>query len=173
MLKSQTISLRAPELSDVDLLYEWENDESIWLLSNTLTPFSRFALEQYIMNASLDIYSAKQLRLMIDLLSGEHIVTIGTIDLFDFSPLHRRAGVGILIDSTYRSQGYASEAMELMIEYAFSTLQLHQLYCNISSENQASLKLFKKFGFEVVGIKKDWLSIDNRWTDEYLLQLIH
>jgi diamine N-acetyltransferase len=172
-MTGKNISLRAPEPTDIEVLYSWENNPNTWQISNTLLPYSRFALEQYIMNASLDIYSTKQLRLMIDLLSGEQIVTIGTIDLFDFSPMHRRAGVGILIENNFRSRGYASEAMELMIEYAFNTLQLHQLYCNVSSENQASLKLFKKFGFEIVGLKKDWLSINNRWTDEYLLQLIH
>ncbi len=167
------ISLRAPEPADAELLFKWENDTSIWQVSNTITPFSRFAIEQYVMNTQLDIYSTKQLRLMIDLHIKNKIVTIGTIDLFDFEPTHMRAGVGILIREEMSNKGYASEAMELLIDFAFNTLQLHQLYCNIDAENNKSLHLFKKFNFMEVGLKKEWLSVKNRWVDEYLLQLIN
>ena len=90
MIKGDKIFLRAMELSDAELMYQWENDMSIWHLSNTLTPFSKFTLEQYVMNAHQDIYTTKQLRLMIDLISERE--TIGSIDLFEFDPGHRRAG---------------------------------------------------------------------------------
>lgn len=174
MLKSQTISLRAPELSDVDLLYQWENDESIWLLSNTLTPFSRFALEQYILHSHEDLYSSKQLRLMIDLVEEEGIAkTIGAIDLFDFDPANARASIGILIIREERGRGYASKALEMVIRYAFKKLGLHQLYSNVMKGHDASIELFKKHNFEISGIKKEWLKVDNTWIDEYMLQLIN
>jgi len=66
MLEGKNLKLRALEPSDIDLLYEWENNEKLWYLSNTITPFSRFTLEQYILNSHQDIYTTKQLRLMID-----------------------------------------------------------------------------------------------------------
>ena len=66
MLKNKNIELRAMEPSDVDLLYQWENNEALWHLSNTLAPFSRFVLDQYVMNSHKDIFTSKQLRLMID-----------------------------------------------------------------------------------------------------------
>ena len=66
MLKSKNIELRALEPSDVDLLYQWENNEELWHLSNTVAPFSRFVLEQYVMDSHQDIFTTKQLRLMID-----------------------------------------------------------------------------------------------------------
>ncbi len=175
MLKSQTISLRAPELSDVDQLYEWENDESIWLLSNTITPFSRFALEQYILNSHEDIFSSRQLRLMIDLTDEEKqgIRTIGAIDLFDFDPANRRAGIGILIIRDERGKGYASKALDMVVRYAFKKLGLHQIYSNVMKGHESSLELFRKHNFEVTGLKKDWLKVNNTWVDEYLLQLIN
>jgi diamine N-acetyltransferase len=168
------ILLRAPEPTDLDLLYAWENDLSVWQISNTITPFSRYTLEQYILSSHLDIHSAKQLRLMIDLVtttkSGK---TIGTIDLFDYDPLHRRAGIGILINKDDRGHGYATEALDLLIDYAFNTLQLHQLYCNISADNEKSLKLFQNHDFKIAGLKKEWLSVNNKWKDEYFLQRIN
>jgi diamine N-acetyltransferase len=169
----KNILLRAPEPSDIKLLFEWENDKSIWQISNTLTPFSRFVLEQYLMNAHLDIYTTKQLRLMIDRITESHpLKTIGTIDLFDFDATHHRAGIGILICKDEQGKGYASEAIEMIIDYSDNFLQLHQLYCNIASDNTKSLNLFKKHKFEIVGLKKEWLYIHNHWKDEFMLQRI-
>ncbi len=173
MLKGKNIELRALEPDDVDLLYQWENDEAIWHLSNTIAPFSRFVLEQYVLNAHQDIFTAKQLRLMIDKFGEEKNVTIGSIDLFDFDPVNKKAGIGVLIINSERKKGYASESLELLTDYCFNTLHLHQIYCNITEFNSPSLNLFKKHGFEIIGLKKEWLHIKDKWVDEYILQLIN
>ncbi len=165
--------LRAPEPSDVDTIFRWENDMSIWHLSNTQTPYSRFAIEQYVLNTTNDIYATKQLRLMVDWhSSGIDILTVGSIDLFDFDPFHKRAGIGILIDDSYRKKGFAAEAIHLLIEYCFNTLNLHQVFCNIERGNEDSISLFTKAGFTSCGIKKDWLFRNDGWTDELMFQLI-
>jgi diamine N-acetyltransferase len=169
-IESEKLLLRAVEPSDIDLLYLWENDVSLWRLSNTLIPFSKHIIKLYIQNSFKDIYELKQLRLIIDLKSEKR--SIGAIDLFDFDPFHARAGVGILIATEQdRGKGFASEAVKLLKEYAFNILQIHQLYCNISSDNTASLDLFQKAGFEISGLKKDWIKVsNNQWLDEYILQ---
>jgi len=172
-MRSVNLQLRALEPSDVDLLYKWENNASIWHLSNTLTPFSRFALEQYVLNAGDDIFTAKQLRMMIDLHRADPAKTIGCIDMFDFDPVNMRAGIGIMIVEEEREKGYASESLDLILDYAFNLLRLHQLYANVIATNKASIELFKKKKFHVVGIKKDWIRMGDDWADEYLLQLIN
>ena len=172
-MRSENIQLRALEPTDIDLLYKWENDTSAWHLSSTLTPFSRFALEQYVINAGEDIFATKQLRLMIDVHSGQTTITTGCIDLFDFDPVNLRAGVGIMIIKAEREKGYASEALDLMIDYAFNKLRLHQLYANVIATNVASLDLFKKKHFIVIGVKKEWIISENNWEDEYMMQLIN
>jgi diamine N-acetyltransferase len=50
---------------------------------------------------------------------------------------------------------------------------LHQLYANIGSENEISLQLFTKFGFQIIGTKKDWMKVNNVYKDELLLQLVN
>ncbi len=113
----------------------------------------------------------KQLRLVI---SNYQHQAIGLIDLFDFDFKNSHAGVGILIQETQnRQQGYGKEALQLLINYSFNQLNLHQLYCNITEGNQASLNLFQNQGFEIVGVKKDWLFTNNIYKNEYLLQLIN
>jgi diamine N-acetyltransferase len=172
ILEHQDIRLRALEPNDLELLYRWENDSEIWEVSHTLAPFSMYVLKQYLETAHLDIYESKQLRLVIEIKESQ--TPVGLIDLFDFDPFHQRAGIGIMIhDKLHRKQGYAAHALEALCGYAFEILQLHQLYCNITESNQDSLKLFQKQGFEIVGVKKEWIKTRNGWMDEYLLQKIN
>ena len=168
-LNNKNINLRALEPSDLELLYQWENNMEIWEVSNTLAPFSRYVLKQYLENAHQDNFEAKQLRLVIELTSKQ--TPIGLIDLFDYDPFHQRAGIGILIHNpSDRSKGLASEALETFCNYAFEVLCLHQLYCNITSDNLSSIKLFKNAGFQTAGIKKEWIKNPKGYTDEILLQ---
>ena len=169
-LKGEQISLRAIEPQDIDVLYQWENDTENWTVSNTQTPFSRFVLEQYIATAHEDIYSVKQLRLII---CDPENKAIGSIDLFDFEPNHLRAGIWILIaDKSDRKKGYASEALSLLVNYCFFSLNLHQLYCNITTDNETSIILFQKHGFQITGIKKQWIRDGDKFKDELILQLV-
>jgi diamine N-acetyltransferase len=170
-LKGKQIYLRALEPEDLEFVHAIENDENIWHLSNTQTPYSKFLIKQYIEAAHKDIFEAKQLRLVI---SNYQNQALGMIDIFDFDFMNIRAGVGILVrNESDRGKGIGSEALQLLINYSFTHLQLHQLYCNISEDNEVSLKLFKKQGFKTVGLKKDWTFSKKTFHNEYLLQLIN
>lgn len=170
LLLGERVRLRALEPQDVDLLYKWENDTAIWVASHTQTPFSRFVLEQYIASSHLDLHTNKQLRLMITTKDG---LDVGAIDLFDFDPQHQRAGIGILIaEKQDRGKGYASEALNLLIQYSFTQLHLHQLYCNVTVNNEESVLLFQKHKFMITGIKKEWIRMGDSFVDELLMQLV-
>jgi diamine N-acetyltransferase len=170
-LKGKEIYLRALEPEDLEFIHAIENDESVWEISSTQTPYSRFLIKQYLENAHKDIFEVKQLRLVISNYSN---IALGMIDLFDFDFKNSRAGVGVLIKETSeRQKGIGNEALELLIDYAKTHLNLHQLYCNISEDNQASLKLFAKHGFQIIGLKKDWNFTNGSYKNEYLLQRIN
>ena len=170
-LHGNTIYLRALEPEDLEFVYAIENDENIWEVSNTITPYSKFLIRQYLENAHQDIYEAKQLRLVICKKGNSE--AIGLIDLFDFDAKNKRAGVGIIIQNDVdRNNGFGKQALSLVINYAFEQLQLHQLYANIGTENKASESLFTTFGFEKIGVKKDWNFINNAFHDEAVYQLI-
>lgn len=171
-LKGNEIHLRALEPEDLEFIYTLENNEDVWHVSNTNTPYSKFLIKQYLENAHQDIFEAKQLRLAICINNSNDAV--GLIDLFDFDPNHRRAGIGILIASTEnRNLGYGKEALKLLINYSFKQLQLHQLYANIGTNNAESIKLFTNFDFKKVGVKKEWMFLDNSYQDEAFFQLIN
>lgn len=169
-LENDSIRLRAIEPTDLDTLYRWENDSSLWTVGCTIAPFSRKQLWDYIENYSADIYSARQLRLMIE--RKEDGVSVGTIDLYEFDPLNQRAGVGILVDSAYCRQGFGEQTLRLIQQYAHDYIGMHQLTATIPADNRASLALFKKCGYEISGHLRSWLKIGTRYHDAYILQLM-
>jgi len=169
-LQGEHIFLRALEPGDLEVLYKWENNPAIWKVSNTLAPFSKFVLEQYLVNAHEDIFTAKQIRLMICSKDGK---PAGTIELFDFDPLNSRVGIGILVDEEAQGRGYATDALQVLINYCFEILLLKQVFCNISASNEKSIHLFKKLGFAKAGCKKSWNKTrQNTFEDEWIFQLI-
>ena len=153
-LKGEKVFLRALEPEDLFFLEQVENDESLWDVSSTQVPFSKFVLKKYLEQSHLDIYEVKQLRLVI--VSQVDKSLLGLIDLFDFEPSNRKAGIGIIIaPSSMRRKGYALESLQLLIKYSCKYLKLHQLYANILEENEASIHLFEKAGFKKTALKKD------------------
>lgn len=171
-LQGKKIYLRALEPTDLDFLFQLENNEEVWEVSNTTSPFSRFVLKQYLENSHKDIYEVKQLRLVISI--SENNKAIGCIDLFDFEPKHKRVGVGVLIASEEnRNKGYASEALQLVCNYIFEHLVLHQVYANITEDNLPSISLFENAKFIKTGTKKDWISSNGIFKNELQYQLIN
>lgn len=202
-LQGRIVSLRAVEPRDVDLLYGWENDVEIWAVSGTTEPFSRAQMERFVERQmeGADLLRTGQLRLMIDVRQADGLSradgaaenengsmsgnvsggvsgggafrTAGCIDLFEYDPLNRRAGIGILIyGAENRRKGYAREALGILCRYAREQLRLHQLWCTVGAGNAASLALFRQAGFVETGVRRDWLWSPEGFRDEILLQKI-
>ena len=170
-MNGQKVHLRAVEPTDLPLLYEWENDTDNWEVSHTMEPYSKALLEKFIETSAQGLYGNRQQRLMV--VENSTDKAVGAIDIFDFDPQNRRAGIGILVDKRHRHNGYGLEAVELTKKYLFETVKLRQIYCNIMTNNSFSLKLFQKAGFEICGLKKDWIRAKDGWVDEYTLQIIN
>ena len=170
ILKGKLVRLRALEPEDLEYLFTLENDTDIWEISGTLTPYSRSVLREYLQRAHQDIYQARQLRMAI---CTQKESPVGLIDLYDFDPRHLRAGIGIVISqSENRNQGFGAEAISLLCEYAFSVLDLHQLYAGVSADNTRSIHLFEKLGFRQNGVRQDWLRTASGFKDELFFQKI-
>lgn len=167
-LKGTQIHLRALEPEDLEFLYALENNPDIWEVSQTLTPYSRKVLKDYLAKAHRDIYEVKQLRLAI-CVPGQ--APVGLIDLYDFDPRHQRAGLGIVIsEPENRGKGYGEAAIRLLSDYAFSVLGLHQLYASVGAQNMRSRQLFEKLGFVKSGVRKHWWHTARGFEDEWFYQ---
>ena len=147
--------LRALEPEDLEFLFALENDPDLWAASDVLpAPISRHALREYLRHSAAGLAEAGQMRLII---SAEDGRAVGTLDLYEYSALHQRAGVGITVLASERRHGHAQKALTQLLPYAREALLLHQVYCTISEDNLASISLFQQAGFRQVGVRHQWL----------------
>jgi diamine N-acetyltransferase len=171
-IKGQIVGLRATEPADAELLFQWENNINLWSVSNSQIPFSKFLIDEFVNATHQDIYTNKQLRLMISGLSNH--ATVGVIDLFEFDPQHNRCGVGIFVNESNRKQGIAQESIALVKEYVFNVLHLKQIFVHVNAGNLQSINLFEKSGFEKSGLKKFWQKVGlNTYEDVWFMQCIN
>ena len=168
--KNENITLRVAEPYDADVIFRWENDMEIWRVSDTIVPFSKHQIEQFLLNNN-DLVSEKQLRMMIDdNLSGD---TVGCIDIYDYDEFNERAGIGIMIDKDHRGKGYAKQAITLLLDYCFNTLLLNQLYALVMASSTESILLFESLGFERCGVRKQWCKTASGFVDQVEYQYIN
>lgn len=162
------VKLRAIEPEDLDTLYGIENDESLWNVGATSVPYSRYTLYDYIANSKNDIYTDRQVRLMIEDCDRN---VVGIVDIINFDPGNMRAEVGIVIKRGCRNKGFAIATMRKIKDYSLTILHLHQLYAYIGKDNVASIRLFEKCGFVKSSELKDWLFDGKEYHDALLMQL--
>ncbi len=162
------ITLRAPDQTDVDSIFLWENDPGFNESLPQSAPLSRYQVWEYIKNYQADPFSTRELRMMINDESLNAVV--GHIDMFDFDPVNRRAGVGIYIDESRRRQGYAKEALEMFEAYVIRTLGMHQLWAYVAIDNDASKALFTGAGFKPAGRLRSWLRRKTEYADALIFQ---
>ena len=136
------ITLRAIEPEDLDLLYRIENDVELWNVGNTNVPYSRYLLHDYVANCKNDIYTDRQVRMMVENQAGEVVGVAGTAML------------------------------QALADYAQRILHLHQLYAYVDCENKASFCLFEKAGYKVCAKIGDWLFDGAKYRDSVLIQYV-
>lgn len=163
------IRLRALEPEDLDLLYNIENDQSLWDVGNTNVPYSRYALHNYIAQTTGDIYQDGQVRLMIE---NEQSEVVGIADLVNFDARHQRAELGLVIINKFRRNGYAVEVVGQVADYALRVLHLHQLYAVVDVDNMASSSLFAHLGWQSSARLHEWLFDGKSYHDVIIYQKI-
>ncbi len=169
MLSDNLTRLRALEPDDLDILYNVENDVALWAVGNTNAPYSREVLRQYLLSTTCDIYTDKQLRLVVETHDGE---AVGMVDLLSFDAMNARAEVGIVTLAAHRQKGYGRSALRQLVGYSCEVLHLHQLYAYVASDNQPSLRLFQSCGFVAACELRDWLKTSSGYQSVVLMQLI-
>lgn len=168
LLQSDTVCLRALEPTDLEKIWQWENDTALWTVSNTLAPYSKHQIWQYLQDNDGDIYRTKQLRLII--VANDDNEPAGCVDLFDFNPQHGRAEVGLMLDERYRGRGLADDVLRLLLEYARETLALNQLYVYIDARHTAVRDIFLRCGFTETATLRQWVRRGRSYADVTFLQ---
>ena len=100
---------------------------------------------------------------------------MGTLSLNDilWSPNLRSCFLGYSTDIDYQGKGITTQAVSLVIDYAFNTLGLHRIEAGVMPSNIASQRVLEKNGFIKEGLCQKNVHINGRWEDHYLYGLIN
>lgn len=164
----ERICFRAIEISDKKMLLDIINDSELeHNLGGWSFPISEINQEEWIRSLKP---TSDQLRCIISL--KESNVAIGTVILSEIDYKNGTAEVHIKLHPETQSKGYGTEAINLIIDYAFMELRLNCIYASVNSYNVNSQKLFEKCGFEKEGILRARIYKKSCYHDVYSYSLV-
>jgi diamine N-acetyltransferase len=168
MLEDGLIYLRKLEETDLDRTWEWVNDPDFFLMMGVDAPVTKTAQKRWF--DKLDRINCK-IVFAICLREGDKHVGNVSLDLIDYR--HRNARLSIVLaDPALRGRGIGSQAIELLLEYAFSFLNLHRLYCKAAAGDARILSFYSKLGFKLEGQLREHEYISGRYVDKIILGLL-
>ena len=98
---------------------------------------------------------------------------IGNIGLHQLDHVNRTATLGIFIgDKEYRSQGYGTEAIRLILDYGFNYLNLKNIKLDLMEYNQRALKCYQKCGFKECGRRRKCRFINGKYYDSIEMDIL-
>ncbi|KPC70299.1 alanine acetyltransferase [Thermoactinomyces vulgaris] len=99
---------------------------------------------------------------------------IGKITLSEVMRRHLQScWIGYYLDKRHNGKGYMTEAVRLVVSYAFSELKLHRIEAGVMPHNLGSIQVLKKAGFHTEGINKKNVRINGKWEDHVHLAIIN
>jgi len=172
MLEGKRVILRPIKKEDIELHLKWFNDQEVTQNLLFIFPLTREKEEKWITETNL---SENSVVFAIEV-RGENRkpnFPIGNCGIHSINWVDRDAKIGIAIgEKNYQGMGYGTEAISLLINYAFENLNLNRISSSVISFNEKSLKLHKKLGFRREGIKKKARFKKGRYHDEILFGLL-
>jgi RimJ/RimL family protein N-acetyltransferase len=147
-------------------LFKWINDELLVKRNNNYQPIHEGNHENWFN----DIIKRPDVRIFSIRVEG---VLIGTCQLYNIDWINRNAELQIRIGSSdYRGKGLGKQALDYLISYGFSQLNLNRIYLNVFEYNEQAFKLYEKLNFSVEGIQKEMIYINGVYQDVILMALL-
>jgi RimJ/RimL family protein N-acetyltransferase len=167
MLEGRKVFLRPYEENDMPYLLKWYNDYELNKLAGWSSGKTSASKLRFNMSRS---FGSDPMNLMIDDLDGK---PIGTIQLYDFNDQDKSCKLGIRIgDKGYWSKGYGGDAVNTIVEYAFTSMDMFRVDLRVYEFNGRAAHCYEKCGFKLEGRSRKSAYIDGDYYDEILMGLL-
>ena len=170
ILQGPRVRLTALNVGDAPLLAPWYADAGFMRLFAAVpaNPKTEAELKQWLEERHKDptgyIFGIRPL---------ESDELLGFIELDEILWPHQVGGISIAIgDARHQGKGYGREAMELVLRFAFTELNLYRLQLTAFSYNERAIALYEKLGFRREGVFREFLQRDGRRHDMILFGLL-
>jgi RimJ/RimL family protein N-acetyltransferase len=109
----------------------------------------------------------------LEVKEGEGWLLVGSIGLMAIDWRSRKAEIGIMIgDKRYWNKGYGTEAMRLILQHGFETLNLHRLYLRVFSDNSRAVRAYEKAGFVLEARMRETNFDNGRYRDDLMMSML-
>ena len=159
MFEGKLVRLRAMTREDLPRCVSWINDQELARYMEFHRPVSLEQEQKWyegLLSSGDDVFAIETLAAengTAGFPRGEHI---GSVGLHDVHPRYHHAMLGIFIGNKgYWGRGYGSEAVRLMLQYAFEQLNLHRVYLRVFAYNKRAIRAYEKCGFEHEGVLRE------------------
>lgn len=161
------ILLRPPREEDIDDLYQHARDPGLrQYMRDFPDPYRREHAEEFVERVRIQMAQGERLTFGIILQEAERPL-IGVIGVSDLDLEHDRNGsVGYWVAKPYWRQGFATEALDLVLEFCFTELDLVRVWARVLEPNTASAELLEKVGFKREGRLRNHLYHEGDWVDD-------
>jgi len=170
ILIGERVRLRGLRDDDLPRLARWEMDPGrMATLSNWVVPPSEAAAKERI--AKWCANDKDDLGFAIETVDDPPIL-VGNIGLFGARPKDRSATIGIALGREHIGRGYGTDAMRVIVDYAFREMGLHRIQLVVAPFNPAGIRAYEKAGFVEEGRHRDAVWHDGRWYDEVMMSVL-
>ena len=168
MPKLHRVMLTTLTSADSQILWRWINNRQEVLLN---APYKPISVSQH--QAWLEkIHNSNDL-VIFGIRLNKTQKLIGTCQLHSIHYIHRSAELQIRVgEPAYRGDGYGTEAVELLLDFAFKDLNLQRVYLHVFKNNESALRLYEKLGFVREGVLRKAAHIDGKYVDVIVMGIL-
>ncbi|ANU14507.1 Ribosomal-protein-S5p-alanine acetyltransferase [Planococcus halocryophilus Or1] len=175
-MKGEQVHIRFFRLEDAEQKLRLEIENRDFFEEYSVTRYSDFytlAMQREL----IEIYTEQKeddLSYSFGIFENSTDVLVGTISLVQVirGPL-QSAILGYALDKKHNGKGYMTEAIKLVVAYAFKKLALHRLEAGVMPDHIASIRVLEKAGFHQEGVAIKNVEINGKWQDHQILAIIN
>jgi diamine N-acetyltransferase len=162
------VYLRPVEKEDFNQLYAWANDPEIRGLTGEVFPTSQKSVEEFEVKLRMD-----SSRVWFGVVVREDDRLIGEAGLLRMFPAWRTTDLSLIIgERAAWRKGYGTDAMELLLDYAFGYLNFHRVAIGVVGTNERALHFYEKIGFKREGIQRDGYYYNHAYQDFVMMSML-
>lgn len=163
LFESSRLIFRKMTLEDIPLYHTWRNDLEVMQSTNPLLDIYHPAeTEEFVANVILGSSSSKSY--IIQEKNSERPIGITSLIQIDYKNRNAECIIDIG-DKDYWGKGYGTEALRLLLDYAFLELNLHRVSLRVFSFNRRAIRMYEKLGFAKEGSSRQALFREGTWHD--------
>ena len=167
-LVGERVYLRPVEREDLVHIRKWANDPQIRRLTGEVRPMTAAAAERFFEKVNNE---EDRVWFMVVLREDDRV--IGEAGLLRMFPPWRATDLSIILGEVDAwGQGYGTEAIRLLLDYAFGSLNFHRVAIGVVGFNERALRFYERVGFRREGIQRDGYYYGGRYHDFVMMSML-